>query len=510
MARYEIRNKDVTLLEFGMRQDVADSPWGPVDVRSIDGVEVVSTDGALPTGIERETDAAGVKRWLEERRSPFSRKHMDKLFHALGIQTHEAYIIRSLGLSLGDTYWTVPSGSPLKWGDVSLYRHPFPEVVSSLALSGLQETLIPQDGPQLSPELSTNGALPKCWMWRDGKISLIKGQSDPFGNMGREAFSEYYMSQVAAAAGLEHVSYDLISLRGPQGGDAIFSVCPLFTSEEHGYEPMASLLRPEERSASGKELLSVCARHIDPDDLADMLVFDAVIGNTDRHLNNFGAMRDNDTGKIVGTAPLFDHGMSLLNTLVWHKDPALDEFRRIEEAVMRGKGDPYTGSFMETVRFVGGPRQRAMLERLADFQFTPHETFRACQEMLEPLGAHIRATARSYVSIISHKTARTAMPIEPPELTEEEIRALGLVEDPIIHLRPRTDGQTYKGEVVHVDEERGYIVQRSGRRSLFVHRTDRLDRVPGVGEEIKISYPREEGPKASVTEEQVRKRSRSR
>ena len=44
-----------------------------------------------------------------------------------------------------------------------------------------------------------------------------------------------------------------------------------------------------------------------------MLVFDAVIYNEDRHFSNFGLLRDNHSGKILGAAPVFDNGLSLFN-----------------------------------------------------------------------------------------------------------------------------------------------------------------------------------------------------
>ena len=47
------------------------------------------------------------------------------------------------------------------------------------------------------------------------------------------------------------------------------------------------------------------------DALEDMLVFDAIICNTDRHYGNFGVLVDNKTNAIAAPAPLFDHGNSL-------------------------------------------------------------------------------------------------------------------------------------------------------------------------------------------------------
>lgn len=43
-----------------------------------------------------------------------------------------------------------------------------------------------------------------------------------------------------------------------------------------------------------------------------MIVFDAIILNTDRHYGNFGFLIDNKTNKIIKMAPIFDNGASLL------------------------------------------------------------------------------------------------------------------------------------------------------------------------------------------------------
>lgn len=44
-----------------------------------------------------------------------------------------------------------------------------------------------------------------------------------------------------------------------------------------------------------------------------MVVFDAVIYNTDRHFGNFGVLVDGKTNKIIAQAPLFDHGNFLFD-----------------------------------------------------------------------------------------------------------------------------------------------------------------------------------------------------
>ena len=73
---------------------------------------------------------------------------------------------------------------------------------------------------------------------------------------------------------------------------------------------------------------------------------------------------------------------------------------------------------------------------------------------------------------------------------EKEIQELNLIEAPKIFVEPRKDGQTYKGEIIHVNEEQGYCLQRIGS-GLYVHRLDRLDVSPERGQNLKIAYARD-------------------
>ena len=42
-----------------------------------------------------------------------------------------------------------------------------------------------------------------------------------------------------------------------------------------------------------------------------MILTDFVISNTDEHFMNFGVLRDTDTMKLLGPAPVFDSGNSM-------------------------------------------------------------------------------------------------------------------------------------------------------------------------------------------------------
>lgn len=106
------------------------------------------------------------------------------------------------------------------------------------------------------------------------------------------------------------------------------------------------------------------------DALEDMLVFDAIICNTDRHYGNFGVLVDNKTNTIAAPAPLFDHGNSLFSlggTDLWDDQKAFDEYARTLLPLAYD-------DFFAAAKSVMKPRHRAMLHKLLDFHFDRRAT----------------------------------------------------------------------------------------------------------------------------------------
>lgn len=83
------------------------------------------------------------------------------------------------------------------------------------------------DGIRTSSEYTIDGMLAKCWTVIDGKIVLLKKSSE---HHRKEAYAEYYMSQIAEIMGFEHVNYNIVKYH-----ENIVSCCPLFTTEDIGF-----------------------------------------------------------------------------------------------------------------------------------------------------------------------------------------------------------------------------------------------------------------------------------
>jgi hypothetical protein len=74
-----------------------------------------------------------------------------------------------------------------------------------------------------------------------------------------------------------------------------------------------------------------------------MLTVDFIIANTDRHYNNFGAIRNAVSLEWVGHAPIYDSGTSL-----WH-----DTIIQSSIYLVGSKSKPFRGKHSDQIKLVG-------------------------------------------------------------------------------------------------------------------------------------------------------------
>jgi len=307
----------------------------------------------------------GLEDWLLHRTAPMNRHGIRAMLRTLGFLPDDPRYLRQLiefchGLSLNDVHWVVKDDSRETWADSNLYANDFSTAIASMAFSGDRAHTI-RDA-DTSPEFTTNGNLAKCWRRVDGEIFLYKAGDSC------EPYSEFYAAQIAAAMQLDHVGYSLAQFKR-----RVCSVCPLFTSEKHGFIPAARLMDK--------------AKALSDTRFAEVFFFDAIVFNTDRHLNNFGFLVDNDSNEIVGPAPIFDNGYSLFSQATFHPGHRDDEFCDLRKFLGR-KGPVLPDHWLA---IPGGitDSMLARLDRLRDFRFEldhahnlPPERLKAIQYFL--------------------------------------------------------------------------------------------------------------------------------
>ena len=224
--------------------------------------------------------------------------------------------------------------------------------------------------------------LPKCWRRDGGRILLYKGGTSGAYNTGNEPYSEFYAAQVAKAMGINAIDYRLSKWQGE-----LCSTCELFTSKQYSYLPVGRIVHGGMNAVAayyesqGEEFIKA---------LHDMLVFDAVVCNTDRHFGNFGFLVDNETNKIVAPAPLFDHGNSLFN---FAGRDALASEEGLQEYADTMVPCVYDDLF-ETARKVMTDEHRATLRHLLNFRFKRHSRYNVPTQRLKLLEKMIQSRAR--------------------------------------------------------------------------------------------------------------------
>ena len=112
--------------------------------------------------------------FLEGRRAPRHRKHIEQLLAQYGCLTLDGFLQVSHALSLNDTFWVKQEDSPLCWQDVSLYQNDFDEIIAEAALNG---SFSEQSLSSTSPEFATDGYYAKCWKREQDGIYLYKAGS---------------------------------------------------------------------------------------------------------------------------------------------------------------------------------------------------------------------------------------------------------------------------------------------------------------------------------------------
>jgi hypothetical protein len=351
-TKYILKQFDNSLLDFNMEVDA-------IDGLVVSNINEISRD-MHPLDLGAISDK-GLTKWLTMRIIPKNRAFVHEILKALGVGSNDVKGIIDLcmGLSLNDCYWVVKADFDGKFADYNLYDNEFAKALSLIAYTGYGSN---KGGFTTSPELTTNGMLRKAWRrLKDNKIYLFKGGSEGAFNTGREPYSEFFASQIAEAMELNAVKYGVSKWKG-----ILCSTCELFTSKEEAFVPIGRLVLDVGLTAVLEYYKNIGEEAYQQ--IASMLIFDALICNEDRHFGNFGVMVDNKTGKIIGVAPIFDNGLSLFN---YAMD---DDFKNIDEYA-RTRLSATGADHLDIAKAVIGKAQKEQLRRLIGFKLKQHKTY---------------------------------------------------------------------------------------------------------------------------------------
>lgn len=310
---YLLKLFDEELLKFEVIENLAD-PVVKIIWKNEEKIQL------MPLGMTVSDD--GLAKWLKHRTIPKNRAFVNSFLSKCGLNANRPMDVISVckGLSLNDSYWIVDEEDKSTFEKANLYDNNFSHILAWIAFTGYGSSI--RSTFASSPEFTTNGMLPKCWRRMQKKVYLYKGGTCGASNTGNEPYSEKYASMIAKKMGINALPYKISKWKGN-----VCSVCELFTGKDVSYVPVGRIVTSGGMKAVRKYYESLGKEFTEA--LNEMLVFDALICNTDRHFGNFGVLVDSHTNKIIAPAPLFDHGnalFSLAGEENWESENLLDEY----------------------------------------------------------------------------------------------------------------------------------------------------------------------------------------
>jgi hypothetical protein len=298
---YELMHKDVVVAVFDLNSD------GSIIEKSIN---LLNREHCPIGGNSRSKMVS----WWNGRAIPKSRQFIQRIIRSnIGISSLELSK-KNLGLSLTDCYWIRPvDNKTLNWESVNLYENDF---LDTNSLIRIDSKYMKYESGNFVPA-SSKGELEKFWVRSrsDNKCYLIKGN---YSDKIQQSLNEIYISNVLDKLGLRHVRYESIGIKSDYAG-TVGCICKSYTSSNMESISLYDLLvnfGAEKSNESWSRAIEILKKTGLNEEyirsyLGTEILIDYAFSNLDRHLHNIEVLRNPDTLKIYGFAPMFDFGNSM-------------------------------------------------------------------------------------------------------------------------------------------------------------------------------------------------------
>lgn len=249
--------------------------------------------------------------WFRGRGIPSWRKDLEKLLEKLNVSSPEELLNKSYGLSLSDQYWLKEENSDIKWENINFFTNDFEyEAFLDASLDSSSKEISTDKAILRSPNNTADGMLQKGWIIEDGKRILVKGT---YTSSREEPFNEWLASQICKRLNFDYCNYNVDFINN----EKLVSKCNNFITENEEIISAYDIFKSIKKSNNINDYehyINILEKHDVPNarfNVASMFLVDYLMMNTDRHMKNFGVVRDVNNLKWVRTAPIFDTGQSM-------------------------------------------------------------------------------------------------------------------------------------------------------------------------------------------------------
>lgn len=242
--------------------------------------------------------------WFKNRGIPSFRDRLDLLMHRLNVHAPSELLDKAFGLSLSDQYWLKPKDLDISYDKINFFENDFEYAPFRDASLSKNSDCIQNESSLYSPNNTTDGMLRKAWIIEDGIRYLLKGG---YKSETLQPFNEVLASEICRRLGFDHVEYSLAIYK-----DMVVSKCPCFIDVN------TELITARQIMDDTIDDYDSYIKKLGSEGIEDarikmenMFILDYLMLNEDRHLNNFGIIRNVNTLKWMDVAPIFDNGQSL-------------------------------------------------------------------------------------------------------------------------------------------------------------------------------------------------------
>ena len=246
--------------------------------------------------------------WCATRLLTLDRKYAKEILNSLGLkqavtdQDRAEIAISYHALCLTDVYWVRELRERISFARINLYDHSLSDAFVDVSLRGRALTaenagLIPYGDS--AGDLSTAGVSPKAWIRREGRFLLLKDGD------AREVEAELIASRIARCFDVEQILYEPWDYDGQR-----VSRSQLISSKARSIVPAGAV---EIYAANRGTTLQKIVIRQDEYSYHMMNIIDYLVGNTDRHWENWGFWVNNSSNRLEKLHPLMDFNRAFLS-----------------------------------------------------------------------------------------------------------------------------------------------------------------------------------------------------
>lgn len=223
---------------------------------------------------------------------------------------------------MSDQYWVKPADSNIEYKDINFFEHGFKDseftnvTFSSGVDSSTKISLITSNN-------TTDGRLKKTWIIENNKRYLLKGG---YKNEVMQPFNEVLASMICERLGFNHIKYTIEVINGK-----VVSKCECFINTDTELIPAHQILYEIQKKENVYEeyikILENKGINNVREKLENMFILDYLILNEDRHLNNFGIIRNVNNLNWIDIKDIKRIDLSKLDGLVDEFDELLHKYQ---------------------------------------------------------------------------------------------------------------------------------------------------------------------------------------